>query len=233
MTKNPIAIIAFTGPAGSGKDTAGRYLIDNYGFKKLSFAKGLKDMLAVLGYPDPASAADKEAIIPELGVSWRHLAQTLGTEWGRQQVHPDLWVIIAEQVIRKEAGAFVITDLRFENEAAMVRRLGGVIGFLTGRAYEMPDTTAKHASEAGIEFQDGLGNLPGGHDFKIDNSLPLQALYGQVDQLARYVGAEREATTTAAPVEPVTTLDDLKHDDSAPVPVEMPAEQGAAEGPTE
>lgn len=194
---NPIQIVAFAGPAGSGKDTAGRILIEERGFTKLSFAAGLKAALAAMGFPEPATADEKEAIIPLVGASWRTMAQTLGTEWGRRMIHADLWVLIAEQHIRENGGKFVITDLRFENEASMVRRLNGVIAFIEGRAHEMSATTAGHASEAGIQR--------GAHDIVIDNapvmagkgtknvtedtSASLDKLREQVFQAARYVGA--------------------------------------------
>lgn len=184
---NPLAVIAIAGPAGSGKDTAGKYLIENFGFKKLSFAGPLKQMLTVMGFPEPATAEEKEAIIPALGVSWRQMAQSLGTEWGREKVHADLWVILAERLMRREGGAFVITDCRFENEAHLTRSLKGVVGHLEGRAYEMPEATAGHRSEAGIEFKEG------GNDFHVDNSGTLEELYSQLDTLASYVGAQRVA----------------------------------------
>jgi hypothetical protein len=60
----------------------------------------------------------------------RKLAQTLGTEWGREQIHRHLWLQIAELRIRKlwEKGLDVIvSDVRFDNEAQMIRDLGGVV----------------------------------------------------------------------------------------------------------
>lgn len=190
---NPISIVAFAGPAGSGKDTAGRILIEKLGFVKLSFAAPLKTMLSSIGYPEPLTQDEKERIIPELGVSWRLLAQTLGTEWGRREVNPDIWVILAEKFIRSTGGKFVITDLRFENEAAMVRRLNGVIAHLEGRAHEMTGETKKHVSEKGIERHS--------HDIVIDNApiykgtqssaeASMKRLTEQVLSAARYVGVQ-------------------------------------------
>lgn len=193
---NPIQLVAIAGPAGSGKDTAGRVLIEERGFTKLSFAHGLKAALAAMGFPEPATADEKEKIIPWVGVSWRHLAQTLGTEWGRKLVHADLWVLMAENRIRTEGGKWVITDLRFENEAEMVRRLNGVVCHIDGRAHPMAEGTKGHASEAGVE------RLP--TDVLIDNSpvmvkegkvtaedmlASMDKLREQVFQAARYVGA--------------------------------------------
>jgi hypothetical protein len=57
----------------------------------------------------------KEAVHPELGVSPRHLMVTLGTEWGRDAVHPDLWVRIWAASL-PEAAHVVAEDVRFPNE---------------------------------------------------------------------------------------------------------------------
>jgi hypothetical protein len=148
-------IIGFAGPAGGGKDTAGAFLAQ-HGWHRLYFAKWLKDMLATMGYPEPATQALKEEVIAELGVSWRHLAQTLGTEWGRERVNPHLWTILAAQHMKRfPAARFYFTDVRFENEAKMIREEGGLIVHLTGRKAVMAADTQQHASEKGIEFVPG------------------------------------------------------------------------------
>ena len=64
-------------------------------------------------------------------VTPRRMMQTLGTEWGRDLIHPDLWVLalrreLETHLTRRRLNA-VVTDVRFENEASMIRELGGVI----------------------------------------------------------------------------------------------------------
>lgn len=46
-------IIGLTGKKGSGKDTAGAYLVDHYGFTRISFADKLKQSAAALWGIDP------------------------------------------------------------------------------------------------------------------------------------------------------------------------------------
>jgi hypothetical protein len=53
-----------------------------------------------------------------------HLMQTAGTEWGRDRVHPELWV--RSLFARLPAGGLV-PDVRFANEAHAIRRRGGVV----------------------------------------------------------------------------------------------------------
>jgi hypothetical protein len=142
-------IYGFAGPAGSGKDTCGAVLIDRCGFEKVSFAAILKRMLTTAGYPEPATAALKEEIIPELGCSWRHMAQTLGTEWGRNQIHPNLWVKLCIRSLKPD-GKYVFTDVRFDNEAEAIEEAGGTLVHLKGRKAAMAEGTAGHVSEKGV-----------------------------------------------------------------------------------
>jgi len=91
-------LIGLTGPAGSGKDTVARLLCEQHGFVQIAFADPLRAMLkAGLGLTDEHfnNREDKEAPLEWLGKSPRQLLQTLGTEWGRRQVHPHLWLELA------------------------------------------------------------------------------------------------------------------------------------------
>lgn len=122
-------LIGLTGRAGSGKDTVADYLVQRHGFTKLSFAAPLKAGLnAMFGFtPEQWNDREwKERVIPELGVSPRYLAQTLGTEWGRELVKQDLWPSLT-MAIAKQYEKVVIADVRFENEAAAVSKNGGYV----------------------------------------------------------------------------------------------------------
>lgn len=142
-------LIGFAGPAGAGKDTCALHLVREYGFEQVSFAALLKKALEAMGFKTPQTAEEKEAIIAELGCSWRHMAQTLGTEWGRALIHPDLWVILTLRNL-KDDGSYVFSDVRFENEARLMRDHGGLVVHLTGRKADMAQQTKGHASEKGL-----------------------------------------------------------------------------------
>ena len=129
-------LIGLTGAAGSGKNVAASYLEERYAFVPLAFADPLRDMLgALLPHVDLDSAwmverALKEQPVHVIGTSYRALAQTLGTEWGRGCVHPDLWLRIAEYRANQALGGgdhVVLTDVRFPNEAAWLRAAGGTL----------------------------------------------------------------------------------------------------------
>lgn len=65
--------------------------------------------------------------VPTINVTLRYLLQTLGTKWGRELIHYDLWTLIAEQKAKNTLNSYsvVFDDMRFPNEFAMVQRLGG------------------------------------------------------------------------------------------------------------
>jgi len=144
-----LRLVGFAGRAGSGKTTAAKELIQR-GFTRWSFAGPLKAGMVAMGFPEPPTQELKEQLIPGFEFSWRDAAQKLGTEWGRA-LDTDLWVKLAEfELLKLGEGNFVFDDVRFENEAAMIRRLGGHIVHLSGRKADMAEDTAKHASERGI-----------------------------------------------------------------------------------
>lgn len=70
----------------------------------------------------------KETPEPITGKTPRVILQLMGTDFGRDMLHPELWLrLLAADIERMTASGItpVITDVRFENEAAFVRNLGG------------------------------------------------------------------------------------------------------------
>lgn len=143
-------LIALTGLAGSGKTTAAEALMEQ-GWVRVKFADTLKRMVRAMGLTDEHVEGDlKEVLVDWLGRRTpRYLMQSLGTEWGRRMVHPDVWVSIARQrILEAQADGFdvVVDDCRFDNEAAAVRALGGHVVGIVGRG----GIAGGHVSEAGV-----------------------------------------------------------------------------------
>lgn len=144
-TPKPQLLIGLTGLAGSGKDTVAGMLLRLWAERDLmrstciAFAAPIRSMCFELlqhaRVQDPIgymlNRELKEAVIPELGVSYRHLAQTLGTEWGQQCLGRDVWIRVLDkrlQAYREQlVTRFVIPDVRFAPEADWLRAQGGVI----------------------------------------------------------------------------------------------------------
>jgi len=121
-------LIAFTGLAGAGKSTAALHLVERHGFQRMRFAGPLKAMLAALGL----SAEEIDGSLKETpcellcGQTPRRAMQTIGTEWGRDIIGPDLW-IRAWKASLPATGRIVVDDCRFPNEAAAIKAEGGRI----------------------------------------------------------------------------------------------------------
>lgn len=141
-------IVGITGLAGSGKDTVADFLVERYGYTKMSMAGPLKAGMAAMGFPEPINRDDKEKLLPGFPFTWREAAQKLGTDWGRA-LDPDIWVKAMAMRCRRADDRIVISDVRFDNEAEMIRSLGGKVLHLAGRAAEL-GANAAHVSEKGV-----------------------------------------------------------------------------------
>jgi len=125
-------LIGITGYIGSGKTLAADYLCSSHNFIKLKMAQPIKDMLYAVGLTtDDLEGRRKEQSANMLcNQTPRYAMQTLGTEWGRDMMGPDLWVHLWE---RKATGLMslnhniVSDDIRYENEVHKVRNMGGVV----------------------------------------------------------------------------------------------------------
>ena len=158
-------LIGLTGRARSGKTTAAEHLARTYLLEQYAFADPLRDGLMAIFNLDPTDFEGdrKEQPLGWLDCSPRQLMQSMGTEWARNTVHPDVWVKLAEQNLEymtKALGAvlgFVVSDVRFENEADLIRRRGGtVIHILRPNALAVNP----HISEAGIAANSADLTLP-------------------------------------------------------------------------
>lgn len=177
-----------------GKSTVAKHLLEE-GFVIVSFAGPLKRMLISflmdLGYDESEARRliyfDKHEIIPEVGVNSRHLQRTLGTEWGRQCVHPDVWIKTWEAGYRaaKAAGHedIAVDDLRHVNEWDCILRHQGLVWTLDSHREGFVKEVTEHGSEGELDACEAW-------DGRIDNDGSLEDLYEQVIAL---LNVSREA----------------------------------------
>ena len=111
-------VIGLHGRARSGKDTVANFILAQRGGYIYSFADPIRAMLVPLGIDmrDPYWQERKEEVIPAIGASPRRMMQTLGTEWGRELINPELWLILAKQLLLNCGPGMVIADVRFAVE---------------------------------------------------------------------------------------------------------------------
>ena len=161
-----------------GKTTAARFLMNEYGYSCISFADPLKAMIRTLltcagySYDDIQAYCGerKEEQVPIIGASCRHLARTLGTEWGRELISSELWVNIAEQKIIHSPGSICVDDMRFRNELDLLRGRG----FKLVRIVRETERQDFHASDVMLRYFDDW-------DHVIENNGTLNDLYRKIE----------------------------------------------------
>lgn len=196
-------IIGICGLIGAGKDTAADYLVNFHEFRRDSFAATLKDAVAsVFGW-------DRELLEGRTKTAreWREqidtwwssrlnmpnltprlVLQLWGTEVCRRGFHDEIWIASVENKIRQSKDNIVISDCRFPNEIASIRRAGGrVIRITRGQnpdwftvarrnpelmPIQHPEVHASEYSWAATDF-----------DFVIDNNGSIEDLYAQLKNL--------------------------------------------------
>lgn len=158
-------IVGLTGKKGAGKDMVGSYLVEQHGFVRVSFAAPLKESVAAL-FDIPVEQLetwknDPHAIV-SIGIAveegWmvggrtmtvRQFLQRYGTEAHRECFGDGFWIDLAAAEIRHKAFQqnlnVVVTDVRFDNEAELIRTLGGQVVRIWRPEAEHSDDS--HASE--------------------------------------------------------------------------------------
>lgn len=144
-----VQVVGILGFKGSGKDTAGEYLVKEHGFEVESFANPLKDLLsAVFGWDrellegnttDSRTWRESPDSWWETKLGWadtpygylgrftpRAAMQVIGTDVMRQYFDNDLWIKSLEARIQDKEKV-VITDCRFPNECSLVQSFSGLL----------------------------------------------------------------------------------------------------------
>jgi len=177
-------IIGVSGKIGSGKDTFADILIEhmkseyNITFENKKYAYNLKKIVSILtGLPmeDVFSREGKLKFLPEWNMTVGEMQQKLGTEAIRNNIHQDAWVLSLFGTY-DESKYWVITDVRFKNEAKIIKEKGGIIVRLNGdpmKSKTNDNRNMEHPSEIELDDYDGF-------DYVFDNVSPI-------DNLKRFV----------------------------------------------
>jgi hypothetical protein len=189
-------IIGISGKIGSGKDTLSiviNYLADKsapdsfnrweqpleeYTYKNKKYAENLKCMVCFLIGCNRIDLEDREFKEKELGEEWdgltpRKILQLLGTEAGREIIHPNIWVnsLFADYTTDSN---WIITDVRFPNEAQAIKDRGGIV-IRVERPGGESHCGGAHASETALDDYD--------FDIVINNDGTIDELIDKVKQL--------------------------------------------------
>ena len=146
-------IIGLCGFAGSGKGTLADILVENHGFRKISFATKLKDTASVMfgwdrdlleGITDESRAWREEvdeywSNELEQEITPRIMLQLFGTDCVRKNLHNNIWVsIVKKTLIDNPDVNWIIPDVRFPNEVDVIQQeLNSSVWWI--RRGELPD----------------------------------------------------------------------------------------------
>lgn len=178
------AIIGITGKKYSGKDTLGKLFMSKYNYKRLAYADPLKTVCkCIFGFNDDQLYGDKKEIDDEFWKTTpRKVLQYVGTNMFREHmkniiphIENNIWVEVVKKQILDERkqnpnATFVITDIRFENEAQLIRDLGGIVIKLKRNDSEI--IIDNHASEQEIDMLYA--------DYEFTNNNTIEELYEKV-----------------------------------------------------
>lgn len=182
--EQPSLVVGLMGYAQAGKDTVGAFLVEHHGFVRVSFADALRDMLYALNPIAYAGSMGDWETVQEIvdSIGWdrakvsypeiRALLQRLGTEAGREILGQSIWVDTAIREVQP-GGRYVFTDVRFPNEAATIRAMGGKLWRV-----KRPGTAPvnAHPSETALDDLEA--------DTTISNNGPLPQLRSLIFSLA-------------------------------------------------
>lgn len=147
-----VTVIGMSGKARSGKNYLAYHALVPLGYIPLSLAMPFKaDALARFGLPI-------EEVLGEAGKSdeTRHRLQQMGTEEGRNVYGEDIWIDTLTAWMRwfydNSFRNFVITDVRFPNEAQWVQNWhGGRLVRVVGRGEAENAQAKEHISETALD----------------------------------------------------------------------------------
>jgi hypothetical protein len=219
-------IIGVVGFIGAGKDTVADYLVNFYEFRRDSFAATLKDAVAsVFGWDrellegrtksarewreqvDPWWA--ERLNMPDLTPRW--VLQYWGTEVCRRAFHDDIWIASLEHKLQASGDNIVISDCRFPNEIASIRRAGGQVIWVKRGELPIWYHLAVKANEGDVTSQKMLVDI-GVHvsetawvgtdfDAVVDNNGTVEDLYKQITRLIELGQPANQVAIDTLPVD--------------------------------
>ena len=125
-------IIGLSGYAQSGKDTVANVLVSKYEFERVAFADAIRSILWEMNPIVKDSGFTLQSVVHAYG--WdkakvmfsevRRLLQELGVS-SRNTLGEDVWVNAVLRKASDKTKNYVISDVRFENEAAIIKQMDG------------------------------------------------------------------------------------------------------------
>lgn len=189
--------IGISGAIGSGKSTLAKQLVEHFDGSIIPFAYGVKQLAALetvdnrlqqmtqllISYGATYTAAYISASMIDgymakypstPGIKNRRLLQFIGTEAGRDTIHPDIWIQAAHTRIANGAYPIIVSDdLRFDNEASVVDIH---IGIVPTQCYE--------ARKAGLDTEYVFSDHASEHSLTVEPDILIPACWSDDDLIS-------------------------------------------------
>lgn len=145
-------ILGITGKAGHGKNTVADLFVEmcpKMNFQRIAFADAVKRVYTLItGDAVQDSQEWKSQFVPEWGMTRREIFQKIGTDAMRDNLHADTWVKALFLAI-KPGTNYLVTDVRFPNEADAIEAAGGKVVRVVRHGHD--DPAHRHVSETALD----------------------------------------------------------------------------------
>lgn len=172
-------LIGIHGKIGAGKDTAAEYICEKYSFENNKFAGKLKEITSLMTNCDIAdcySQEGKNKYLEDWDLTIGEFQQLLGTNAVRDNLHKDAWVLSTFSSFNYDTDNWVISDVRFPNEANKIKALDGLLIKIERNVTIDHNRNNTHESETALDNYTGW-------DYIIQNNDTIQTLYKNIDDV--------------------------------------------------
>lgn len=175
--------IGFSGPPNGGKDEAANYLVQNYGYHRLSMASPIRELVYKYFKLDHTLMGNRgyESIpLPELGGHTVKVAlQLIGTAF--TDIYDEVWVNASLSNIDYP---IVCSDIRRPCEVQRIHSLGGVLVYIhSNRPLPSDGRPMQHESESHHEYLRVHAN------YHILNTGTLEQYHQELNKFMNTIGA--------------------------------------------
>lgn len=135
-------------------------------------------------YTSQFSSLQPTEVVKEI-LTPRKILQLLGTECGREIIHPKIWVNALFTDYKPSIDHWIITDVRFPNEIDAIRERGGIIIRVNRKhGYVTPEGIWKEMPINYHESETALDNYR--FDYAIDNNGSIEQLEKKVKEIYKH-----------------------------------------------
>lgn len=154
-------------------------------FENKKFAYNVKlisSILSGISIEGMLSREGKLKYLSEWGMTVGEMQQKVGTDAIRNNVHKEAWILSLFSTYTDKCN-WIVTDVRFKNEAAIIKEKGGVLIRLNGnpeKSRKNDNRNSEHQSETDLDDYEHF-------DYIFDNTPPISNLINYVEKISHEI----------------------------------------------